>query len=143
MNFRTNDWLKKLNTTPNMAMFPHPVAPTSQKRTAKLTLWMPQSVSNPMQQFTGRVGGIQTTAQRTQPWSAQLGGWFGQSPGQRNMQSMEALMGWLSPYLTQQLSQSLAGVFGKRKPTQGWAPALPQNMTNKLLKWRVSMSRRR
>jgi len=125
MNFRTNDWLKKLSTA------------------SPSTPGMPQPVSNPMQQTTGRVGGIQTTAQQTQPLSAQLSGWLGQSPGQQNLQPLESLMSWLSPYLTQALSQQLTGVFGNRKPgTQSWTQALPQNITNKSLKRRTRTSRR-
>lgn len=125
MNFRTNDWLKKINTNPLGIQTP-------QNQTPNLTTL---GFKNPTQQMTGRVGGIQTTAQQTQPLSAQLGGWFGQSPEKKNLQPLEALMGWLSPYLTQALSQQLAGVFGNQKPgVQPWTQALPQNITNKLLR---------
>jgi hypothetical protein len=72
--------------------------------------------------MTGRVGGIQTTAQRTQPLSAQLGGWFGQSTGKKNLQPLESLMSWLLPYLTRGTQQ-----------IQSWTQGLPQNITNELL----------
>lgn len=128
MNFRTTDWLKKLSTRS-----PQPT-PAAIKKLAPGQGWQglgtPSLSSNPTQQLTGRVGGIQTTAQQTQPLSAQLGGWFGQSPGQQNMQPFEAFMSWLSPQVAQMLRGRLS------QPTQSWTQGLPQNITNKLLKRR-------
>jgi hypothetical protein len=140
MTFRTNDWLKKLGTIPTTTPIPSMMAFPQTK--IPYTPGIVPPVSNPMQQMTGRVGGIQTTAQQTQPLSAQLGGWFGQSPGQQNMQPLESLMSWLSPYLTQALSQQLAGVFGKKKSgIQSWTQALPQNITKNLLNRRMRTPR--
>jgi hypothetical protein len=127
VNFRTTDWLKKLGTIST-------VGPTSAafnlKTRTPLTPWPAQPVSNPMQQTTGRVGGIQTTAQQTQPLSAQLGGWFGQFPGRQSMQPFEAFMSWLSPQVAQMLRGRL------NQSTQPWTRSLPQNITGNLLKRR-------
>jgi hypothetical protein len=116
VNFRTTDWLKKLNTTPKIK--------------TPSTLGITQPVSNPTQQLTGQVGGMQTTAQQTQPLSAQLGGWFGQFPGRQSMQPFEAFMSWLSPQVAQMLRGRL------NQSTQPWTRSLPQNITGNLLKRR-------
>jgi hypothetical protein len=113
VNFRTTDWLKKLNTTPKIK--------------TPSTLGITQPVSNPTQQLTGQVGGMQTTAQQTQPLSAQLGGWFGQKQGQQT-NPFEAFMSWLSPQVAQMLRGKISS------PSQSWTQTLPQNITNNLLK---------
>jgi hypothetical protein len=129
MNARTREWLKKLGAGATSATAPTgSIPPKLQQRG-----W---PASNPMQQMTGRVGGNQTTAQQTQPLSAQLGGWFGQEMPGGKMDPRAAMMSWLSPVLAQQLSQALGPMM------QSWQQSLPQNITSDLLKRRTRLSRR-
>jgi hypothetical protein len=119
MNFKTSDWLKKITTA----------------YAAKPTQSFPSS-ANPAQRFTGQVGGNQTTAQQTQPLSAQLGGQF--SPQQR--QSMEALTSWIYS----QFPDAMKSLFTPSRGwapslNQGWIPSLPQNITNTALRRKGGM----
>ena len=85
-----------------------------------------QSVPNPFQQATGRVGGNITTAQQTQPLSAKLGNSFGQPQGKQKANPLASLMSWLPPALRQQFSQIFSKQFGAN--ANSWTQSLPQNM---------------
>ena len=102
-------------------------------KTTTATSWLGKPTSISTQQVTGRVGGMQTTAHQTQPLSAQLGGWFGQSKGKQNTDPFGALMSWLSPYLTPELTQRLTSMFDTIKQQKPWTQTLPQNITNDAL----------
>ena len=121
MNFRNMNWLKKLNasTTPKTTIVPRVTNPSV---TPPIN-----PISKSLQQMSGQVGGIQTTALQTQPLAAQLS-WFNPSPGQQNLQPANAILSWLGPYLNSEIAKRLPSL----SPT--WTQNLPQNITKELLK---------
>lgn len=160
MNARTRDWLKSLNVgsrnpgagwqglnAPSLFKNSAQSIPTPQKsppipwiprplKDRMSSLAMPPPISNPMQQMSGRVGGIQTTANQTQPVSAILEKLA--PPSQQKNNPIEALQSWLSPEMAKQLSQVLQEHYqkvpGLKQNTQFWKQSLPQNITKNLLR---------
>ena len=128
---------------PSVATFNNPVAPSTTGRipyAPPIGIPVGKGPTNPWttlapggQRMTGRVGGAQTTAFRTQTMSGILGWLGGGSRQQRNLQPLQQMMSWLAPFLASRIAGN-ARPFGQS--IQSWTQSLPQNIPSQALRRR-------